>query len=155
MRSAGWLLSAAVMSQCFAGAALAHGVKTRTLELIHPYVVETKAGDTTAGVFLTIESRSRMGDRLTGATSPMATSVELHEPEPAGTAEGSRRIASIAIGPKGRVDLKRSGPHLRLIGITKPFAPWETFPLTLIFERAGRIEVEVLVEEDLGPAPAR
>jgi copper(I)-binding protein len=34
-----------------------------------------------------------------------------------------------------------------LLGLRQKLREYDTFPLTLVFERAGRVEVEVLVEE--------
>jgi hypothetical protein len=38
------------------------------------------------------------------------------------------------------------GYHLMLVGLKQPLKPGERFPLTLIFENAGRIELMVNVD---------
>lgn len=142
---------ALVLSLASSAPSFAHGVKTRTLEMIHPYTLDSPPGATTASIYMTIESRSTKGDRLTAAVTSWAASVELREPAAGEAGTNTRPVPSVEIKAKGRIDLTRSGPHLVLSGLTRPLAAWDTFPLTLIFERAGRIEVEVLVEERITP----
>ena len=51
------------------------------------------------------------------------------------------------------VELLPSGAKLRLGGVKKALSAYDTFQMTLIFERAGQIEVEVLVEEGVATGP--
>lgn len=43
--------------------------------------------------------------------------------------------------------LKRDGPHILLTGVKRQLSPYDAFVMTLTFERAGKVEVEVAVEE--------
>jgi copper(I)-binding protein len=56
-------------------------------------------------------------------------------------------LAAILIGSGKDVDLKRDGPHLELTGFKKPLDAYESFAMTLVFEKAGSVVVEVMVEE--------
>ncbi len=131
----------------------AHGVKTKTIEIVHPWTYET-AGDPepSAPVFLKIKNRGRQSDRLLGAVTTRATAVELRgAPQPGSGA--TKRVAAIEIKAGEAVELSPSGYALQLSGVTKPFPPYDSFTMTLTFERAGKIDVEVLVEERSGAAP--
>ena len=44
-------------------------------------------------------------------------------------------------------ELKPGGYHIMLMGLKEPLVEYGTFHLTLTFEKAGSIEVEVQVEE--------
>ena len=55
-------------------------------------------------------------------------------------------IGSIPAG-RGEVDLKRGGPHILLVGDEEALGAYDSFLMTLTFERAGKVEVEVMVEE--------
>ena len=143
---------ALVMTACLsaiAQAAVAHGVKTKTIEIEHPWT-DTKSADGAVLVSMTIKNTGKRDDRLRGAETHIATSVELRRtgPAPRGTqgfeAKGGQHL-----------ELWRSGDHLVLHGVARQLDPYQTFPLTLIFERAGRIEVEVLVEDAAAPTPAK
>ena len=42
--------------------------------------------------------------------------------------------------------LNRGGPHVMFMGLTDPWEDGDVIPLTLVFEHAGEIEVEVPVD---------
>jgi copper(I)-binding protein len=44
--------------------------------------------------------------------------------------------------------LGRGGPHFLLSDLAKQLAAYDSFPMTLNFERAGNVVIEVLVEEE-------
>lgn len=87
------------------------------------------------------------GDALVAAAAEIAEDAQLHE---IATVDGSammREVAGgIAIAPGGSVSLRPGGYHVMLLGVAEPPAPGETFALTLEFERAGRVTVDVAVE---------
>ena len=87
------------------------------------------------------------GDALVAAAAEIADDAQLHE---IATVDGSammREVAGgIAIAPGGSVSLRPGGYHVMLLGVAEVPAPGETFALTLEFERAGRVTVDVAVE---------
>lgn len=57
-----------------------------------------------------------------------------------------REIPGIEIPAKGRVSMDRGAPegyHLMLMNLNRPLVDGERFPMTLIFQQAGEVEVEV------------
>ena len=57
-----------------------------------------------------------------------------------------REIDAIELAPKARVQMKPgSGLHFMLIGLKQPLKEDASFPMTLEFERAGKVEVKVVV----------
>src|SRR5205823_11166064 len=97
-------------------------------------------------VSLTIRNAGGRPDKLLGATTPMAAKAELREAGVAPETEG-KAIGAVAVGGHGEVNLKRAGPHILLSGMKKQLSPYDSFFMTLAFERAGKVEVEVMVEE--------
>lgn len=87
------------------------------------------------------------GDALIAAGAEIAADVQLHE---IATVDGSAMMreveGGIAIAPGGSVSLRPGGYHVMLLGVAEVPAPGETFALTLAFERAGRVTVDVTVE---------
>jgi copper(I)-binding protein len=92
-------------------------------------------------------------DRLLRASVPNAEKRELRAGVPP-DAEGDV-IASLSVGGKSEVNLKRGGPYILLTGVKKPLGAYDSFPMTLTFERAGRVEIEVMVEEKAVLEPAK
>jgi len=127
-----------------ATAAHAHSHKFKQLEIVHPWCVETSDTAKPVIVSMTIRNAGRP-DRLLSATTAMAARAELRQ---GGTPEADGPvIRSVAIGGHAEVNLKRAGPHIVLTGLKKPLGPYESFFMRLAFERAGKVEVEVMVEE--------
>ncbi len=124
-----------------ATAAQAHSHKHKKLEIVHPWCVET--GDTAnpVAVFMTIKNASAKPDRLLRASTSIAGKAELRG------GGDDKAVASVSVATRGTVDLKRGGPHIQLSNVTKQLSPYDSFMMTLVFERAGKVEVEVMVEE--------
>jgi copper(I)-binding protein len=96
----------------------------------------------TAGVaYLDIANRGG-DDRLVGASSPVARSIELHRTtvDPRG-----RSLMSVAesLVCSSRLALEPGAAHLMLVGIERPLSAGDRFPLVLRFERSGRVTVDV------------
>ena len=94
--------------------------------------------------WLTIRN-SGAADRLTGVESPAAERVELHTHIHEGGVMMMRRMEGLDVPAGGRVALEPGGDHLMLFGLKRGLKPGDTFPLTLLFEKAGRITVEMRV----------
>lgn len=126
-----------------ATAASAHGYKRKSIEIVHPWTADKpEPGGRDAIVCMDIKSSGAETDRLVGATSPIAERVEIR------AAGGG---TAIEVAPRGRVDLTAKTQHLRLIGLKKSLTAYDTLPVTLVFQRAGRIKIDVLVEETSQP----
>ena len=128
-------------------ASLAHDYTAGDLHLGHPWTRATPPGAPTAAGFLTIENPGDAADRLLGGSTEVADRVEIHEMSMANGVMTMRRLdEGLSIPPGGAVALEPGGYHLMLIGLGAPLAPGDTVPLTLTFERAGEVAVELTVE---------
>ena len=130
-----------------ATAAQAHSHKIKSLEIVHPWCIETTDTANPVSVFMTIKNSGRP-DKLLRATTSIAGKTELR-------AADDKAVSSVGVATRGATDLKRDGPHIQLSGVTKQLSPYDSFMMTLVFERAGKVEVEVMVEEASVLAPAK
>jgi len=98
--------------------------------------------------FLMIENTGDTDDRLVGATSDVADRVELHTHEV--NDDGVAKMIHVEEGfviPAGETHmLKRGGDHVMFMGLKQPFEQGDMIPVTLIFEQAGEVEIEVPVD---------
>jgi copper(I)-binding protein len=85
-------------------------------------------------------------DRLISASTPFARVVELHTMIREGDVMRMRPVTDIAVAPGQTVELRPGGFHVMLIGLTGPMPQGGRVPLTLRFERAGEVQVELTVE---------
>jgi hypothetical protein len=107
----------------------------------------------TGGGFLTIRNAGSTPDRLLSATSPAARRVELHSMAMDGAVMRMRPVDDIPIPAGGTVQLAPGGLHLMLIGLAQPLAEGGRAPVTLRFERAGEVQVELAVQAAGARAP--
>lgn len=139
-------LSLAVAALLLATAAQAHSHKFKKLEIVHPWCIETNDTAKPVAIYMTIRNAGGRSDKLLRATTSMAAKAELREAGSAPEAEGNV-VSGVAIGGHGEVNLKRAGTYILLTGMKKQLSPYDSFFMTLAFERAGKVEVEVMVEE--------
>ena len=122
----------------------AHSHKHKALEIVHPWCLETNDAAKRVAVFMTIKNVGVKPDKLLRASASTASKTELRAGAPP-DAEGEV-LSAIPVG-RGEVNLKRGGPHILLTGMKKPLGAYDSFLMTLTFERAGKVEIEVMVEE--------
>lgn len=136
-------------------ASQAHGVKRGELELRHPHAYPTLPGMTTAAVYLVaIRNEGDRSDRLLAASTTVAERVELHRMQMDADVMRMRALPDIEIPARSTVSLRQGssdGYHLMLSGLRRPLAEGDRFALTLRFEHAGEIPVEVRVEAARAP----
>jgi copper(I)-binding protein len=111
----------------------------------------TVNGQSGGGGFLKITGGSA-NDRLLSASAGVAKMVELHTMEMDGNVMRMRAIDAIAIPAGATVELKPGGNHVMFMGLTQTLKAGERFPLTLRFEKAGEVKVEMQVAAQ---APSR
>src|SRR4051812_9705102 len=94
-----------VATTLLAATAQAHSHKFRTLEIVHPWCIETSDTAKPVIVSMTIRNAGGRPDKLLGATTPMAAKAELREAGVAPETEG-KAIGAVAVGGHGEVNLK-------------------------------------------------
>ncbi len=138
-------------------AAQAHGSQLGELSLRHPHAYPTLPGTTTGAVYLVaIRNQGERADRLLAASTTVAERVELHRMQMDGDIMRMRAVTAIEVPAQATVSLRQGssdGYHLMLFGLRRPLAAGDRFPLTLRFERAGEVEVEVRVETPRSATP--
>jgi hypothetical protein len=110
------------------------------------------AGATATGAAYVTLAGGATADALTGASTPVAATAEVHESSMQGGVMRMRAVPSIPV-PAGRaVTLAPGGLHIMLMGLKRPLAAGDSFPLTLTFERAPPVTVDVPVRAIGGAA---
>ena len=104
-------------------------------------------GQGSAGVvYLRIHNRGTAPDRLVAASTPVALRSDLHMHEHIGDIARMRRTDAVAIAAGETIALAPGGLHIMLSGLEAPLREGDSFALTLHFEAAGSITVEVPVK---------
>ncbi len=84
-------------------------------------------------------------DRLLAVSADIAQSVELHTMRMDGDVMRMRQLDSVDVPAKQSVEFKPGGMHVMLIGLKTPLKVGNSFPMTLRFEKAGSVSVNVRV----------
>lgn len=148
------LLAAFALVLALTGSAVAHSYKLGSLEIGHPWARATPPTAPAGGGFLTITNTGTTPDRLIAVRTPVASSAQVHEMKMEGNVMRMREVdGGLAIPPGATVTLAPGGLHLMLMGLKAPFKQGEKVPVTLVFEKAGSIDVELAVVA-MGATPA-
>ncbi|WP_414833518.1 copper chaperone PCu(A)C [Afifella sp. YEN Y35] len=152
MRLVAHLIAAALVFA--ATPALAHGYKLGNLEIGHPWTRATPPSATAGGGFLKITNTGDEDDRLVSASSPISSRVELHTMDMSGGVMKMRQLEDGIPVPAGAtVELKPGSLHVMFIDLTAPIEEGANVPVTLTFERAGSVDVEMPASAVGAPGP--
>jgi len=99
-----------------------------------PWVRTTVAQQTTSGAFMTITSKQ--GGKLVSASSPIATSVEVHEMKMDGDMMRMRPVDALPLPAGKPVELKAGAFHMMLMGLKAPVKAGDVVPIKLVVEDA-------------------
>ncbi len=106
----------------------------------------TPPGVTTAAAYLTVTNEGA-ADRLLGASSPAAQQVLLHAEVEEHGLQHMRHLEGVEVPAHGNLELAPGQMHLMLVDIAAPLKPDTTIKMTLRFEKAGDITIDVPVRD--------
>ena len=131
--------------------ALAHEVTVGDLQIIHANIPQPAASAKAAGGFMAISNNGTEADRLIGVEADFAAKAETHESKVDGNGVGTmEHVDFVEIPPGQTVNLEHGGYHIMFMGLTGALTEGEELKVTLIFERAGRVDVEFMIDPPMG-----
>ena len=89
-------------------------------------------------------------DTLVSVSSPMADDVQMHISEMRDDVMSMREEETVPIPAHGTVNYQPGGRHLMVFGVREGLKAGDEVPLTLTFERAGKVTVIAIMGN--GPA---
>lgn len=123
------------------------------IEVEDPWARESPPMVTNGAAYMTLVNRGDETDRLMSVSGEVAETIELHAHLMEGTVMKMRKIQGIEVNPGEPAILQPGGTHVMLIGLKAPLVKGSSFPLTLHFEKAGDIPVQVAVRRPGTPSP--
>ncbi|SKA32705.1 copper chaperone PCu(A)C [Consotaella salsifontis] len=128
-------------------AASAHDYKVGSLHIVHPWARATAPSAEVGGAYMTIENKGKTADRLLGGSTPIAEKAEVHTMEMVdGVMKMHEVDGGLEIPAGGEASLAPGGYHVMIVGLKQPLKEGERVPLTLKFEKAGSVDVELAIE---------
>lgn len=98
-----------------------------------------------AAAYLTIRNNGSESDVLLGVETAVAGIAEVHEVVMTDGVARMGPVGQIPIGAGDTIELKPGGLHVMLMKLSKPLKKGENFTMSLVFEKAGRLNVSVPV----------
>ena len=124
----------------------AHDFKVGSTEIGHPWSRPTPPNARVAGGYVTLTNNGLEADSLIGVESPDAESAEIHHSVVENGVASMRPVETIEIAPGASVDFEAERLHFMFIEPDRPLRDGDRFPATLVFEKAGSIDVEFMVQ---------
>lgn len=118
------------------------------VQLCQPWALPDSRVAAQAAGCLAIANTGAEADRLVSAHCPLAERTEIHGIKVVGAdIRMSPLPDGLAIPPNYTTTLKPRGYHLLLQGLRTPLTSGARLPVTLCFEKAGEVAVELVVRE--------
>ncbi len=131
----------------------AHEYKVGAIDIGHPWSRPTPPDANIAGGYLTITNKGKTADRLISGTSPAAGQIEIHEIVDIDGMARTRPVANgVEIKPGKTIEFKPGALRIVMLGLKQPLQLGQKIKGTLVFEKAGPVEVVYNVEENPGAA---
>ena len=138
----------------FAAPARAEEVKAGDLVITQAWSRATPGGAKIAGGYLTIENKGAAPDRLIGGAGDVTARIEVHEMTMNNGVMTMRHLdKGLAIEPGKTVKLAPGGYHLMLTDLKGPLKQGDKVPVTLEFEKAGKVKLSLDVQGVGAQAP--
>jgi copper(I)-binding protein len=147
--------AAMIASAFMVPSARAEDVKAGDLVISQAWSRATPNGAKVGGSYVTIQNKGTTPDKLIGASSDVAGSVQVHEMSMNNGTMKMRPLESgLTIEPGKSVKLAPGGYHLMMMDLKNPLKQGDKVAITLEFEKAGKVPVsfDVMGVGAQGPA---
>ena len=153
-----WVAAIALAAPTLLGdAASAQGAEYRAgnIKILAPWTRATPESSKVGGGFMTLINAGSEPDRLIGGSTEVSEGLEIHEMQIVNGVAMMRQVnPGISLKPGASVVLKPFAHHLMLMDLKQPLKAGQTIKGTLVFEKAGTVEIEYAVVPLGGNGPA-
>lgn len=127
--------------------ATAHEFTAGSMKIDHPWSRGTAPKAAVGAGFLSIKNYGKATDRLIAVKSAVSDDVEIHTLTMEGGVMRMRELKNGLTIPAGaEVRLQPGAEHIMFMGLKSQIKQGEDFKATLVFERAGEVDVIFQVE---------
>lgn len=126
-------------------AALASDYIQGQLHVMQPWSRPLPPVSTNGAAYLSVMNVGDTADKLVSVSTPAAERAELHTHIMDGGVMKMRQVDSVDIPAGAKTVLEPGGLHIMLFGLKQPLVEGKSYPLTLGFEHAGEIQVDVMI----------
>lgn len=140
-----------ILALC-AGAALlpahAQDFKQGDVEVSSPYARATVAGVKNGAVWFSVKNSGKAADRVVGAKTDVAGHTEIHDMKMEGDVMHMFQIEGIDVAAGQSITLGEGNKlHVMLMNLKEPLKEGDKFKMTVQFQQAGEVPIEVVVKD--------
>ena len=146
MRHPVYLTAAILLALCGGGRSEAQTSAAKPIVIEQPWARATPGGARTGAAYMTLINNGPFGDRLLGATTPLADKVQFHKVSEDNGVSRMREVPVVDLEPGARIIFRPGEMHMMIVGLKQPLVEGQNFQLTLQFEKAGNVELTVPIE---------
>ncbi|MGJ7515763.1 copper chaperone PCu(A)C [Pseudomonas baetica] len=141
-----FVVAALLLPACFANA---HEYKVGELHIDHPWSQELPPNAPNVAAYFVIHNEGQTADRLLSVDSPIASVAQLHEHVMQNDVMKMEHVPSVEVPAGGEVTFAPMAYHVMLLNPNDRnlLSDGKRFPITLHFEKAGDVTVEVAVQK--------
>lgn len=138
------LLAALLLPACLVEA---HEYENGQLSIAHAWSMELPPNAPTVAAYFVISNKGAKADRLISVDSPIAGAAQLHEHVNKDGLMKMQQVETIEVPAGGTVTFAPMAYHVMLLDLKdrSKLTIGQAFPLTLHFEKAGDLTVQVMV----------
>ncbi len=137
-------LAFAVSVKSVADDAYTNNYRSNHVCVFSPWAYDS-LGKQVGAAFMSISAQAGMQDRLIGADAPIADRTEIHNIEMQDGVMMMQAVSDLEFSSKEPLILRPHGLHIMLMGLHEPLKAGTPIDLTLDFERAGKVNMQVSV----------
>lgn len=130
----------------FTAPSIAHDYTADNIQIGHPWSRPTPPSAKVAGGYVKLTNAGSEPDRLIAITSPIANRAEIHRSVIENGVASMRPLDGVVIESGATVSFEAERLHFMFIEPNRQLRNGERFPATLVFEKAGRVDVEFMVQ---------
>lgn len=140
------LMTAAALAFLVALPASAGEYRQGDIAIENPWARATAGRAANGASFMKLVNSGATDDRLIKAETGVSKKTELHTHIMDGDVMKMRPVPAIDLPAGETVMLKPGGLHVMMLGLHDPLKKGESFPVTLTFEKAGSVTVDVAIQ---------
>ncbi|MBT6110551.1 MAG: copper chaperone PCu(A)C [Rhodospirillales bacterium] len=134
--------------------AQAHEVTFGNITLVHPFARASAGPAKMGAAFIGLHNNGSTADRLVSVSvsADVAKKAEIHTHIMEGDVAKMRRVdGGVEVPANGMVMMQPGGLHIMLMRLKAPLEEGESFMLTVTFEKAGEMTIEIpILDVDAG-----
>ena len=132
---------------CLTTLATGHDFTFKHVTIKHPIIPVFGQKMKTAAGYMSVTNSSNQSEKILGVKTNFAKAM-LHESSVDGNGVARmKHINEVLIPPNSTIQFEHGGLHIMFIRLEEQLEPFVDQKVTLIFEKAGEIEITFMVEE--------